>query len=98
MRSTKLTRTVAVVACTGALLSAGATVAYAGEITGTGRSLEVVPVPNSDPVVHGNSICAYSGLNDDYINGDKTAPHVQTPKGAKQFVGIACNPTRGGGE
>jgi ABC-type transport system substrate-binding protein len=35
-------------------LSAGA--ALAGEITGTGKSLEPL---------HANSICAYSGLNDD---------------------------------
>jgi hypothetical protein len=33
-----------------------ASVALAGEITGTGKSLEPL---------HANSICAYSGLNDD---------------------------------
>ncbi len=40
-------------------LSAGA--ALAGEITGTGESLEPL---------HANSICAYSGLNDDPLGLD----------------------------
>jgi hypothetical protein len=40
-------------------LSAGA--ALAGEITGTGKSLEPL---------HSNSICAYSGLNDDPTGTD----------------------------
>ena len=37
-------------------LSVGAGAALAGEITGNGKSLEPL---------HANSICAYSGLNDD---------------------------------
>jgi hypothetical protein len=44
-------------------LSAGA--ALAGEITGTGKSLEPL---------HANSICAYSGLNDDPTGGTDGGP------------------------
>ena len=97
MSSSTLKRTVVVAMCMGVLGGVGVTSAYAGEITGTGRTLEVVPTPGPDAVLHGNSECAYSGLNDDYYAptpNNTSAPRVQTPKGAKQFVGIAC---RGGG-
>src|SRR6266508_1824666 len=42
--------------CAAAVAAAGAGSAFAGEITGNGKSLEPL---------HANSICAYSGLNDD---------------------------------
>ncbi len=43
------------------VLSLSASAALAGEITGTGKSLEPL---------HANSICAYSGLNDDPLGLD----------------------------
>jgi hypothetical protein len=46
----------AVTVCTVAFGGLGANAVLAGEITGTGRTLEPL---------HANSICAYSGLNDD---------------------------------
>jgi hypothetical protein len=42
--------------CAAAIAGVSANAALAGEITGTGKSLEPL---------HANSICAYSGLNDD---------------------------------
>jgi hypothetical protein len=45
-----------VAVCAIALAGVSADVALAGEITGKGKSLEPL---------HANSICAYSGLNDD---------------------------------
>jgi hypothetical protein len=42
--------------CAAVVAAAGAGSAFAGEITGNGKSLEPL---------HANSICAYSGLNDD---------------------------------
>ena len=77
-------------------LSAGA--ALAGEITGTGKSLEPL---------HANSICAFSGLNDDPtgIDPENGPPgRVQSygysvvREGAKAFApspGLACNGDHG---
>lgn len=74
-------------------LTAGA--AFGGEITGTGRSLEPL---------HGRSICAYSGLNDDPLglnpeNGPpgRTQSFGQDVRAGfidpRQFnPGDACNP------
>jgi len=79
-------------------LSLGAGAAFAGEITGTGKSLEPL---------HGKSICAYSGLNDDPQGLDPAngpAGRVQSygfsavREGFKAFVpgpGFACNPNNG---
>jgi hypothetical protein len=49
--------TIAAVACTAALVGANASAAFAGEITGSGK-------PTGGPA-HANSICVFSGLNDD---------------------------------
>jgi hypothetical protein len=57
------------------VLSLSATVALAGEITGTGKSLEPL---------HSNSICAYSGLNDDPTGID---PEHNGPPGRTQSYG-----------
>jgi hypothetical protein len=51
-----LTRIGVAVSVTAVVLSLSASAVLAGEITGTGKSLEPL---------HANSICAYSGLNDD---------------------------------
>jgi hypothetical protein len=51
-----MTRLGAAVAVTAVVLGLSAGAVLAGEVTGTGKALEPL---------HANSICAYSGLNDD---------------------------------
>jgi hypothetical protein len=51
-----ITRFGVAVSVSAVVLSLSASAAFAGEITGTGETLEPL---------HANSICAYSGLNDD---------------------------------
>jgi hypothetical protein len=80
--------------------------AFAGEVTGSGKSLK-----NPDGSLHGASICAFSGLNDTY-SGDPTVPDEdgffrtqswgQIPKEVRDVIGaegarpgVACNPTLG---
>ena len=73
-------------------LTVGAGAAFAGEVTGSGRSLEPL---------HANSICAYSGLNDRTAGEGDLTSRVQSYgqvvrglKGAlKGIPGTAC---RGG--
>jgi hypothetical protein len=62
-------------------LSAGA--AFAGEITGNGRSLEPL---------HANSICAYSGQNDDPLGLDPE----NGPPGRVQSYGQVVRAVGGG--
>jgi hypothetical protein len=50
-------------------LSLGAGAAFAGEVTGSGRSLEPL---------HANSICAYSGLNDKTAGEGDLTSRVQS--------------------
>ena len=50
------------------VLSICATPSFAGEITGSGKRKDV----------NGRSECAYSGLNDEFVEGDLTAPRVQS--------------------
>ena len=59
-----VTRTLAAAAVT-VLFSALAGPAYAGEVTGNGKSLK-----QDDGTLHGASICAFSGINDNFT-GDK---------------------------
>ena len=86
-------------ACALALAFCGAT-ASAGEITGNGKSLKT-----GEHSVQGKSICAFSGLNDEYILGDEEANHTQSwgqiPKWLKEVLtligespGVACNPSK----
>lgn len=70
----------------------GANAAFAGEITGNGKDLPV----------HGKSLCAYSGQNDnpdDPEEGGRVQSYGQVVKaGFKEFApspGVACNPTKG---
>lgn len=75
-------------------LSAGAV--FGGEITGNGKSLEPL---------HGKSICAYSGLNDEITAEEpgRVQSYGQFVRmGLKGFIdglgfspGLACNPTKG---
>ena len=93
-----------------ALVGLGASPATAGEITGKGKSLATVVNPDHDPtdphsspfLIKGNSICAYSGLNDEYIlaqlnddpSDDNVYPRVQNPTDGPfpGIAGYACNP------
>jgi len=63
MRAT-VSRTLAAAAVT-VIFSALAAPSYAGEVTGNGKSLK-----QDDGTLHGASICAFSGINDNYT-GDK---------------------------
>ncbi len=91
---------VGLVVCATALIGVGASSASAGEITGGGRSLATVPTGNPERpfVIHGKSICAYSGLNDEYVLADEDDKddfaRVQNPAEAPPGVaGFACNPS-----
>jgi hypothetical protein len=80
------------------VLSLGASAAFGGEITGNGKSLEPL---------HGRSICAYSGQNDDPLGLDpengppgrvQSYGYSAVREGFKAFVpspGVACNPNNG---
>ena len=72
-----MTRFGVAVSVAAVVLSLSATAALAGEITGNGRSLEPL---------HANSICAYSGLNDD-PTGAGPPPGVNGPPGRVQSFG-----------
>ena len=84
-----------------ALVLVTATPALAGEVTGSGKSLEPL---------HGRSICAYSGLNDDPAGIDpengppgRTQSYGQDVRNGsanpQQFnPGDACNPNADFGE
>ena len=65
------TRIVAVTACAVAITGGSTAAAFAGEITGNGRSLQIAP-----HTLHSASICAFSGLNDTY-SGDPTVPDAE---------------------
>jgi hypothetical protein len=82
------------------MMSMGAGAAQAGEITGNGT--RVFPVHQ----LPGNSACAYSGQNDEFQEGDSSAPRVQSFGQFARYAGGAiggvpgfeCNPTRATGE
>lgn len=89
------------------VMAMGASAAFAGEITGNGKSLK-----NEDGTLNGHSACAFSGFNDTY-SGDPEVPDSDgffrtqswgqidkevrddflTPNGF--HPGMACNPTIG---
>jgi len=88
------------------VMAMGASAAFAGEITGNGKSLK-----NDDGTLNGHSACAFSGLNDTFT-GDLEVPDAdgfyrtqswgQIPKEVRDFLGTvglhpgdACNPTIG---
>jgi hypothetical protein len=91
----------------GAVLVVVASASMAGEITGNGKSLK-----NPDGTLNGNSICAFSGRQDDpstaLAEGNKgliAQSWGQLAKGVRDFLttlgvnpGNACNPTKSGGE
>jgi hypothetical protein len=74
------------------LIAAGSSAAFAGEVTGNGGTTQ--------GPAHANSICVYSGLNDDTAEEPgRTQSYGQLVRqGLKPFLpspGDACNPTRG---
>jgi hypothetical protein len=88
--------------CAGVIVG-GTGLSSAGEVTGTGKSLQIAP-----HTLHGASICAFSGLNDAY-SGDPDVPDEdgftrtqswgQVDPGARAFLGTiglhpgdACRP------
>jgi hypothetical protein len=96
-----MSKKLAVSFCAAVFVCLSASPALAGEITGTGKSLEPL---------HGRSICAYSGLNDDPEGLDpENGPPGRTQSfgqdvrngfiDPRQFnPGDACNPNAEFGE
>jgi hypothetical protein len=99
-------------ACAVVVCGAGATVASAGEITGSGRWI----AGSESAPLRGKSDCAYSGLNDNYVLGNplpdadgftRTQAWGQLDKATRDFLtsidgnpATACNPAKssGGGD
>jgi hypothetical protein len=87
-----------------ALVAAGSSSAFAGEITGNGNP------PGGDGLgsQHAASICAFSGQNDTpnapgpeggrTQNYGQLVAHGYLPPGVHGVPGTACNPTRSSGE
>jgi hypothetical protein len=99
MKSTRL----GLVACAASILCLGASVAFAGEITGNGKSLK-----NPDGTLNGKSVCAFSGREDDpadtLFRGDIAQSWGQILKAIRDTFpaflhpGVSCNPQRSQGE
>ena len=78
-------RLVAVVACVGAVTGLGAGSAFAGEVTGNGK-------PTGAPS-HANSICVFSGQNDNPAGSEEDGPGGRTQSyGQDVRLGLA-NPS-----
>ena len=106
------TRLAAVAACAAAVVGVGASAALAGEITGNGKPLWTSTDPvTGEHTLQGKSLCAFSGQEDDRFlapgewNGKRAQSWGQIPKEVRDFLtsvgsnpGIACNPTKSGGE
>jgi hypothetical protein len=87
----------------------GASAAFAGEITGSGKWI----AGSESAPLSGKSACAYSGLNDNYVLGNpvpdedgfsRTQSWGQLDRATRVFLtsiglnpGIACNPTKASG-
>lgn len=74
------------VAMTAIGMSLTASVAFAGEITGNGKTLEPL---------HANSICAYSGQNDDPTGID---PNNGPPGRVQSYGQVVQSVVRAGGQ
>ena len=102
-------RLVSVVAAVGLLLALTASTAFAGEITGNGKSLHVDGGGKWGTGLHARSFCAFSGQEDLQFadGGSKGVPgHAQSwgqiPKADRDVIaplgflpGRACNPNYG---
>ena len=90
----------AVALCTAALAGVSASTAFAGEVKGPPGSL----TPNEAATSHANSICVFSGLNDNPTSTDPENPggRVQSygfsvvSKGLKAFAPSPGEACRGG--
>jgi hypothetical protein len=89
---------------TGAILALAASSVLGGEITGNGKSLQIAP-----HTLNGNSSCAFSGRQDapstaieDGFKGVMAQSWGQITKVIRDGFGfnpgVACNPTKSGGE
>ncbi len=102
----RITRVLAVAACTVAVGAVGAGSAVAGEITGNGKWI----AGSEDAPLHGKSECAYSGVNDTFVLGGEVpdedgftrsqswgqvARHLGGAAGG--VPGTACNPVKSAG-
>jgi hypothetical protein len=98
----------AAAACAVAVAGAGAGAALAGEVTGPfpdGHTLWTGTTEDGGHTLHGNSICAFSGLNipDEFGPGTEGTDRVQSygqivAAGGKADVpspGVACNGNTG---
>jgi hypothetical protein len=87
---------------TASILALSANAAFAGEITGNGKSLK-----NPDGTLNGRSECAFSGREDDpsdpLFRGDIAQSWGQIAKAIRDTFpaflhpGVSCNPQRSGG-
>ena len=87
------------VATAASILCLGTSAAFAGEITGNGKSLK-----NPDGTLNGKSECAFSGREDDpsdtLFKGDIAQSWGQIAKAVRDTFpaflhpGVACNPQR----
>lgn len=114
MAKRHFTRFGAAIAAAAIVLSLSAGAALAGEVTGNGRPLWTnTDVWDAHHTLHGKSLCAFSGQEDGQFvlspEYDPNAGHAQSwgqiPKAGRDFLttiglnpGIACNPTKSGGE
>ena len=78
----------AVAVCTAALAGASASAAFASEVIGPPGSL----TPNEAATSHANSICVFSGLND-----NPTSTDPENPGGIVQSVRVQCRQQRAKG-
>jgi hypothetical protein len=88
---------------TASVLCLSATFAFAGEITGNGKSLK-----NPDGTLNGKSACAFSGREDNpgdpLFRGEIAQSWGQITKAVRDTLpaflhpGVACNPERSQGE
>ena len=91
------------VATAAAILCLGASSAFAGEITGNGKSLK-----NPDGTLNGKSVCAFSGREDapgdPLFRGEIAQSWGQILKAVIDTLpaflhpGVSCNPQRSEGE
>ena len=91
------------VATAASILCLGASAAFAGEITGNGKSLK-----NPDGTLNGKSACAFSGREDapgdPLFRGEIAQSWGQILKATRDTLpaflhpGVACNPQRSQGE
>ena len=104
----------AALAAAAMVLTVTASAALAGEVTGNGKPLWTNTQEwDAFHALHGRSLCAFSGQEDTQFvqspDYDPNAGHAQSwgqiPKAGRDFLtstgsnpGIACNPTKSGGE